>query len=217
MALKFKKTRVSTTKFRKLVPEDELEIMPQSVYIPAEPIYDRSENLNEYDEQQVARVELLMMKGIRSKAQLKVMLDIKNGATLERYIKRVYARWEVFGSTREYSRHRGEGLARIDLLESEMWSKYSNLDIKASPQIALNYLSAISRLQQQRNDMLGLTPKVIAHITAGEDAGSEFSRMSFKHEALTKLVARMNEVIEQRAKVLEYNAQAITDKKTDRS
>lgn len=178
--------------------------MPAQVYVPDPPIYDRSTEMGEYDEQQVARVELLMLKGIRSRRQLQALLDIHDARTMDRYMRRVHARWEVFGTTRDYARHRGEGLARLDLIESEIWSKLSNLDEKASPQVSLNYLNALLKVQEYRADTLGLTPKVIAHIGNTDDMGSDFSRMVLKHDRLSQLVQRMHEMIEERSKVIDH-------------
>jgi hypothetical protein len=201
MALKIRKKRVPTSQFKKRLPVEDRDLLPPEIDIPEPPIYERDGEPGDAqlrDEQQVTRVELLMTKGIRNKRQLMALLDINDGRTMDRYIKRVHARWEMYGTTQEHARHRGEGLNRLDLIESEIWSKLTNLDQKASPQIALNYLSTVLNVQKQRNEMLGLTPKVIAHIGSGEDGSIVFSREAAQHDRLSMVAQRMMQLIEER-------------------
>jgi len=197
--------RVNLSKMRKKLPKEERDDFPKSVAVPIDPTYPRegAGNQSLHDEQQVARVELLMLKGIRTPQQLMTLLDISSYNLITTYIRRVHARWEIGGSTREFTRHRGEALSRLDLLESEMWSKLSNLDEKASPQITLNYLNAILNVQSRRNDILGLTAKVIQHIGLTTN-DPELAKRAGEHEVLTKVVSRLFERIENRAKVIEH-------------
>ncbi len=212
MALKIRKTKVQTSKFVKKLHGKNREGLPVEVDVPDPPTY-RPKGEGEpgeaalHDEQQVVRVELLMLKGIRNKRHLMEMLQIDDDRAIDRFIKRVHARWEMGGTTREHARHRGEGLNRLDLIESEMWSKLSNLDQKTSPQVALNYLTAITNVQKQRNELLGLTPKVIAHIGAGAEADLEFSRRAAVHDRLSHVASRMLHMIEDRmnSKTIEHD------------
>jgi len=200
--------RVNLRKIRKKLPKDERDDFPKTVSVPIDPTYPRKGDSGTqamHDEQQVARVELLMLKGIRTPHQLMTLLDITSPNLIATYIRRVHARWEIGGSTREFTRHRGEALTRLDLLESEMWSKLSNLDEKASPQITLNYLNAILNVQSRRNDILGLTAKVIQHIGLTTN-DPELAKRAGEHEVLTKVVSRLFERIENRAKVIEHES-----------
>ena len=118
--------RVSTLKLKGAMPKAEAASMPSHIDVPSAPIiYDprKSEERPLYEEQQVCRVELLMAKGIRRKRQLMSVLQIKDHRQIDRYIARVLALWEMTGTSREHARHRGEGLNRLDLVESELWSK----------------------------------------------------------------------------------------------
>jgi hypothetical protein len=211
--IQIKRKRVVLDKFREKMDEAERELVPKSVSVPAEPIYDREEGGEDralHDEQQVARVELMMLKGIRSRRQLMTLLDVDDARIMDRYIKRVHARWELGGVSQEFARHRGEGLARLDLIESEMWAKLSNLDEKVSPQISLNYLKALADVARQRADMLGLTPKVIAHIGAMDDGTSEVASLNRDQHRMVSVLSRIqgmiNDRMGQNAKVIEHVA-----------
>jgi len=197
---------VNLSKMRKRLPKEEQVTTPKMVRVPIDPTYPReggNGNQAMHDEQQVARVELLMLKGVRTPHQLMTLLDISSPALMATYIRRVHARWEIGGSTREFTRHRGEALSKLDLLESEMWSKLSNLDEKTSPQITLNYLNSILNVQTRRNDILGLTAKVIQHIGLTTN-DPELAKRASEHEVLTKVVSRLVARIEDRAKVIEH-------------
>ncbi|MBN7764104.1 hypothetical protein JYP52_23515 [Nitratireductor aquibiodomus] len=206
--IKIRKKRVGLKKVKQRLPVEERATLPDWVDVPEAPTYDRrSGEAQEYDEQQVARVELMMMKGVRSKRQLMAMLDITDGRAMDRYIRRIHARWEMVGTTQEFARHRGEGLARLDLIESELWSRLSQLEQKATPQAPLGYLSAIMRVHELRSELLGLTPKVIAHIGTSDDGGSDFARRLAQHDRLTQLAARMSAMVEERMKVIDHGGE----------
>jgi len=106
------------------------------------------------DEQQVLRVELLMMKGVQAKHQLMELLGIENYRQLDRYIERVHARWELDGTVSTLRRDRGEGLHRLDVIENELWTSLSSTDDYRVKQKALKNLVSLQRL---RNDMIGLS------------------------------------------------------------
>jgi len=106
------------------------------------------------DEQQVLRVEILILKGIQAKHQLMELLEIEDYRQLDRYIKRVYARWELEGTVSILRRERGEGLQRLDLIENELWVSLSNTTNHAVKQRVLKNLM---RLQRLRNDMIGFS------------------------------------------------------------
>lgn len=204
-----KKTRQDLRKMKHRLPEDERATFPDRVDVPDPPTYDRENGeAQEYDEQQVARVELLMIKGVRSKRQLMALLDIKDGRAMDRYMKRVHARWEMFGTTQDFARHRGEGLARLDLVESEAWSRLSNLDQKSNPQTSINYLNTILKVHEHRAELLGLTPKVIAHIGTGEDGSNQLTRRVIQQDRLAAVAMRMAEMIDERMKVIEHGGES---------
>lgn len=202
--IKITKKRVITSKFAKTLPIAEREVLPAHIDVPAEPSYAREgDEKHEHEEQQVARVELMMTKGVRAKRTLMALLDIRDGRAMDRYIRRVFARWEMLGTTQDFARHRGEGLNRLDVVESELWSKMSNLDPKTAPTAALNYLQTILKVQETRNDLLGLTPKVIAHIGSMTDDG-EVSRRIVQQDRLAQVAQRIQQMIQERTTVIDH-------------
>jgi len=199
--IKIKKKRIMRTAALKKGERPEVrDTMPDRVAIPPDPTYDDSDPALR-DEQQVARVELLMLKGIRQKRQLMLLLNVNDHRQMDRYISRVLARWELVGSNQDYSRARGEGLQRLDLVESELWSMTQNLDDVGRKQ---TIMQTILNVHKHRMDLLGLTPKVIEHIGIGTDSDVAFSKTVGTHERLSMLAARMMKMIEERTKVIEH-------------
>lgn len=203
MQIKIKKRQVvHTAKLKKGEREEVRATMPDKVVVPPTPTYD-DDDPTLRDEQQVARVELLMIKGIRQKRQLMLLLNIDDPRQMERYVSRVLARWELVGSNQDHSRARGEGLTRLDLIESELWSKMQNLDDKDGGRTNA-LLSTVLNVHRQRMDLLGLTPKVIERIGVGSESDVAFSKTVGTHERLSMLAARMMHMIEERTKVIDH-------------
>ena len=195
--------KVSTAKLRSKIPIADRDAFPVSVTVPDGPQYQKGTNNEpEYEAQQVARVELMMLKGVRSKRVLQELLDISDTRALDRYMRAVHARWELVGTANDFARNRGEGLHRLDLIDSELWSRLGNVDTKASPLVALAYLRAISAIQEQRGAMLGLTPKVIAAIGTGDDSINDFQRANAAHDKLAMLMRRLSDKIEDGMRVV---------------
>ena len=199
--IKIKKRQVVyTAKLKKGERPEVRDTMPERVIVPPEPTYDeRDPTLR--DEQQVARVELLMIKGIRQKRQLMLLLEVDDPRQMDRYMSRVQARWELMGSTQDYSRARGEGLTRLDLVESELWSLTQNME---DPTRKQSIMQTILNVHKHRMDLLGLTPKVIEHIGLGNESDVAFSKVASTHERMSMLAARMMKMIEERTKVIEH-------------
>ena len=213
MAVRIRRKVIDTRKDKRLrnAGKDESPLIPPRVGLPPAPTYD-NEDRTLLDEQQVARVELLMMKGIRAKHQLSALLDIDR-RSIDRYIERVIARWELLGASQDHARHRGEALSRLDLIESELWSRFSNEGDQNKSLSALRYLL---ELQQQRNELQGLTPKVIERIAiTGEAAGTQFSKKVSSHERLSIMAARMLEKIAERTRVIDHDTAEDIDEVDD--
>jgi hypothetical protein len=189
--------RVSTRKLKGAMPKAEAASMPSHIDVPSVPIYDprKSEERPLYEEQQVWRVEHLMAKGIRGKRQLMTLLDIKDHRQIDRYIARVSARWEMTGTSKDHARHRGEGLNRLDLVESELWSKLGNIE---DPRIRIKTLKAILDVHDRRVELQGLTPKVIERIGLDKASTVDFSKSKVSHDKVSRIAARMLELIGER-------------------
>lgn len=192
MTIRIRKRTVDVRKLKGFGKTDLSPVQAARVGIPPEPTYDEDDRTLR-DEQQVARTEMLMMKGIRDRRQLMMLLQIDSTQQMGRYMDRVIARWELIGSTQDYSRHRGEGLSRLDLIESELWTSVSNESDKSKNLTAIKY---ILEVQKQRGELLGLTPKVIERITvSGEAVGTTVSKNIAGQERLTMLAERMLKLV----------------------
>ena len=128
-------------------------------------------------------------------------VNVNDHRQMDRYISRVLARWELVGSNQDYSRARGEGLQRLDLVESELWSMTQNLDDVGRKQ---TIMQTILNVHKHRMDLLGLTPKVIEHIGLGNESDVAFSKVASTHERMSMLAARMMHMIEERTKVIDH-------------
>jgi hypothetical protein len=196
--------RVSTRKLKRKMSKAEAASMPSHIDVPSAPTYDPSKKGERapYEAQQVCRVELLMTKGIHSKRQLMSLLEIKDHRQIDRYIARVSARWEMTGTSKDHARHRGEGLNRLDLVESELWSKLGNIE---DPRTAIATLSAVLNVHKERVVLQGLTPKVIERIGLDKASTVDFSKAQADHGKVSRIAARMVELIgEQTGKVIEH-------------
>lgn len=173
--------------------------MKPYVDVPGEPLYNRKEDRELYEEQQVCRVERMMTKGFRRKSQLMRMLKITS-AEVDRYIPRVLARWEMLGTARDHARHIGEALHRLDLIEQGMWAllepKPDEPPLRVTDQMKI--LGVMLKVHDARTKMLGLTPKVIERINMEAGNSSTFSKEAAAHQRMRMMAARMLEIIEER-------------------
>ena len=173
-------------------------IAPPKVKVPEPPTRTQTNDERaEYDEQQVYRTELLMTKGVKDKRQLMTLLGVTDPKAMERYINRVYARWEMMGSFKEYQRLRGEGVRRLEIIENELWSTISNND---DDRIKIVALRSILDVQKYRDTLQGMTDNVIERISSGEmDRPVLFTKRLATHDTLALVASRMLEMIEQRS------------------
>ena len=198
--LRFKKKNfIGTQQFSAKLPEEQAAALGNRVAIPPPPTRGDDEPTLR-DEQQVVRCEALMIRGIRHRRTLMALLDLDDPRQMDRYMARVLARWELVGANQDYGRARGESLQRLDLVESKLWDQ---IDEKKKPttKTTVAVLKTVLQVQQQRADILGLTPKVIATIGKPDDGAIAFSREVASHERVSMLAARMMKLIEERSNV----------------
>jgi len=196
-----KKNAAGTTERRKKSRSNARDPMrPRVNKAPPEPTYPPGPETGLLrDEQQVARVEMLMTRGVRDKRQLMQHLDVDDPRQMERYIKRVEARWELLGQSQDLARHRGEGLARLDLIERTLWARVQQRGpdgTAASLEDYLRFADAVLHVQEQRNELLGLTPAAVERLVNSEPT-LNFSRSKAAHEQVAKVAARILELIEE--------------------
>ena len=196
-----KKNTAGTTKKRDKAPSKARASMePRINKPPPEPTYPPGPETGLLrDEQQVARVEILMTKGVHDRRQLMQHLGVDDPRQMERYIERVHARWALLGQTNNLARHRGEALARLAQIERTLWARLQQREPDGTKVSAKDYASlvvVVLEVQIQRYQLLGLTDKAIERLQTSAPT-IEFSRNKAAHEHMAMLAARMLELIEE--------------------
>lgn len=165
--------------------------------IPPEPTFDPSAgglNAMLYEDQQIARVEQLMLKGVRSARLLASALGVSEVRKVERWMVRVNARWEVAGSGVRLKRYRGEVNARIEMYRNELSIVLSNVrpddrglgDARAFV-VCIQQLKDLDRLQMEVN---GLTPNAVERLNAITDEDNEVLARIDKQKSAADMAKR---------------------------
>ena len=198
MGLNFKKKSVIVGQktLEKMLPPDQQMATPRRLEVPPPPTRGEDEGPLR-DEQQVLRVEDMMLKGVRHRLTLMRLLEIDDSRKMDRYIERVKARWEMIGANQDFARARGESLQRLDKLDEALWTRLTEVKNHA---LAAGLARTILAVQAHRADLLGLTPKIIATIGNPTDGDQLFKKESAAHERVARLAARMVEVLDERVK-----------------
>ena len=173
------------------------------IHVPPPATVAATEDRATRDDQHVTRVEMILLKGITRPEIIGQLLDLPT-RTVQRFIERVHARWEITGGGRTISRFRGEALARLDLVEQETWSRYAALGNKGdpSPKDEARMLKLLLDIQGQRNALLGLSPKVIERLGVLPDrSGEVVSRLAAQRDLAT-MAARLTQLLAERRAAL---------------
>ncbi len=107
------------------------------------------------------RTEQLMLQGYSSARQLRPLLEETDIRRVNRYIKRVHARWEIAGGPVNERKARGQSIARFEALLTQLYDELGNCSSNTE---RFRYLSAIFKTGEKLDALKGLTPEVIARI-----------------------------------------------------
>ena len=107
-------------------------------------------------ERLITQAEVLMLKGHSSYSVIAKKLGIA-GVTAKQYMERVHVRWEVHGGRANHRKMRGEALARLHLIEQELWRIVDT----SPPQVNLSALKQIADVVAQQLLLQGLTQSVL--------------------------------------------------------
>ena len=168
----------------------EAGVAKQVLFLPKTTIA-KGDDLTLHEEQLVAKTEVAMLKGYRDAKMLAQLLQIAP-AQAEKYVKRVYARWEVVGTAHDLKRVRGEGLSRMAMLERKYWQIIETSKDARAKIVALQSLMAIN---QQRDLLNGVTPKTMeaaSSRTEGHDVQAKIAkqaRLGAMAKQLSKMIA----------------------------
>lgn len=176
----------------------------QRVHRPPETTVTAKDDKALHEEQQISRVEMLMLKGVVRPDIIGAMLDLGT-QHVQKLQDRVHARWEITGGGRTIARFRGEALTRLDLLEQEAWSTYGSLDNRKDPSVRdrVKVLGLIASLQDQRSALLGLSPKVIERIGLLPDHSAEVLARFAAQKDLAVMATRLTQILAERRAALD--------------
>jgi len=171
----------------------------QRIRQPPQPTVAATEDRAAHDDQQTTRVEMLMLKGLTRPEVIGQLLDLPTRTTM-RLIERVHARWAISGGGRDITRFRGEALARLDLVEQEIWSRYAALGNRQdpSPKDEAKMLKLLLDDSVQRNALLGLSPKVVEKLGLAPDQSAEVLARLVAQRGLAQMAIRLTELLAER-------------------
>lgn len=166
--------------------------------IPREPDYDRADDRVLYEEQQVSRIESLMVRGYRDKLKL-AKLTMLSPKTVDDYIRRVKARWEIEGGQKHFAEYRGEMIGRLRTIEIQMWDALEAEPIPLNMERKIAALMAIKNVSQSRAEMLGLTKEMIERMMETEtEQHLNFNRRTEVFERGARVAAALLDLVEAR-------------------
>ncbi len=132
---------------RRARPSDEVEV-------PSPPIEcDRALR----DEEQVLRLEQLMLQGVTHSRELMPLLEITDRRQLERYRGRVEVRWKRDCSWPDIETQRGKALMEYELLWKLAFQEYNDATSERAKKEALNLLLTI---RIKMDSFQGFTPRM---------------------------------------------------------
>lgn len=192
---------------------EELPKIQERVHIPRPPVEQHDRTL--IDEQQVVRVEQLMLRGFTDTGQLCSLLGVVDRRQMERYIRRVYARWEMNGSRTNFAVARGKALMRNREMQQQFWVIIQNMpdDDHRAKLVALNSLIAC---QQHEEKLMGLTDKVITDLNNRSSDNPAMMRMR-QQDKLAEMAKRMGQLLEERRKLAAMDGEIMDPDEPDPS
>lgn len=191
--------------------------------VPDKPLPDQE--LFEFQAQQMTAVENLMFKGIRTPHLIAQALSITEHVAAK-YVKAVLARWSTLGSEVDIKTQRGEALGYMDFLQNQLWTQYMSaknfvdLEMKkkkeerdlrgmsSSRQLMLQLNNQIISLNQQRNQIYGLTPQAIQQMLVLGGGGEDYevlTRMK-KQQGIKELLMKMGNILAEKRRQANMNA-----------
>ena len=143
-----------------------------------------------YDEQMVAKIEIAMLKGYRDIKMVANLLGITNHQA-DKYMKRVYARWEVVGTANDLKRVRGEGLSRMAMMERKYWQI---VETSSDPRAKIVALQSLMEINRQRDLYNGVTQKTMETINQRTE-GHEIQARLAKQSKLATMAKQLAHII----------------------
>jgi len=150
----------------------------------------KSDDQTLWEEQMVAKTEVAMLKGYRDPRMMAQLLQI-TVPQAEKFIKRVLARFEIVGTAHDLKRVRGEGLARMAMLERKYWQIIETSKDQRAKIVALQSLLEINK---QRDLYNGVSQKTMESVSQRTE-GSEVQARLAKQARLGAMAKQLAEII----------------------
>jgi hypothetical protein len=161
-------------------------LITEQVRVPPPPMISPAYDRELHDDQQMSRVEALMLKGVTEPRLLMGMLQITERKRMDRYIARIQVRWSALGGSAKLKSARGLALSKLDLVQNELW-------VMASSVRDSDHRAFIAVMQQIRenvrfqSELQGITPAAIERMNMAEDGANPAMLAMGKNERLASL------------------------------
>lgn len=161
-------------------------ILPERISIPVIPSIDITHDRVLHEEQQMARVEMLMLKGVNDTRLLMSMLQLDDRKKVDRWIERIHVRWAAMGGAAKLKRHRGSALTKLSLVQNELWAMAS--EVKTTDNRAfIACMQQVREVVRFETELHGITPSVIERLNLAEDGANPAMLAMQKNEALVSM------------------------------
>lgn len=162
------------------------------VSVPDVPYVDRYSDPQQWDDQQMARIEMLMLKGVTEPRVLQQMLQMPDRNKIIRWIDRIHVKWATVGGGQKLKRYRGEAMNKLDLVQSELWVMANGMRESDSRGyiVAMQQIMAAIRFQ---GELSGLTPQAIERMNMAEDGANPAMQAIAKNERLMQVFMKYAE------------------------
>ena len=140
----------------------------------------KTESNLEEREKVISQIELLMLRGVTSPTLISQIIEVPL-SSVYLYVKAIGVRWDVLGGAQKHTKLKGEALAKLTLLESELWSLYLNAPADHTAAKA-GALKNIMEVLERKLLIHGLSPRVLENVganlsdTEGMDSPRELMR-----------------------------------------
>lgn len=187
-----------------LVGDRDLVAGMDKVKLPPPPTHHSQQEAQLHAEQQCARVEILMLKGIRDETQIKELLGIDTMVATRKLIARVHARWEITAGHLDIKKSRGQAVKTLELIEQELWSVVGNSADDVRGKIVA--LDTLMKVQDRKLPLLGINPKSIeAHNDSASRAA--YTQRTVDHATLAQIATRFKTLLAPQSQVIEHESE----------
>lgn len=166
----------------------------------------KTESNLEDREKVISQIEVLMLRGVISPTLISQIIEVPL-SSVYLYVKAISVRWDVLGGAQKHTKLKGEALAKLTLLESELWTLYSNAPADHTAAKA-GVLKHIMEVIERKLLIHGLSPRVLENSganlsdTEGIDSPREIMR---QHASVVGILSKVMQGIADKTEPLTEN------------